>query len=102
MIGKLGSLGTSLVFVFAAFSQSNNFELQNYSVGSGGTNDSSSSTYKLNSTSGEITGQGSASTTKKLEPSSIEGQQANVPSAPTLSNGGGTYYNKLDFIINMS
>ncbi|GAC1500865.1 MAG: hypothetical protein NVS1B10_04750 [Candidatus Saccharimonadales bacterium] len=76
--------------------------MQNYNLGSGGTNSGSSTTYKLNGSAGEVTGQKTTSQTYLNLPSSIQAQQANVPLAPTLGNGGGTFYNKLSFIINMS
>ena len=89
-----------LVMVFAAFSQSSNYQLHNYSIGSGGTNNASSSTYQLNASTGEVTsGSGSGSTQQNL-PGELQAQQANVPLAPTLDNGSNTYYNKLNCIIN--
>ena len=93
-------LGVSAI-LFASFSQSSTKALQNYSVGSGGTNSSSSSTYQLNASTGDAAGT-TSSATKTTKASAIEAQQANVPLAPSLSNGSGTYYNQLGFIINMS
>ncbi len=85
---------------FATFSQSSNYQLQNYNLGSGGTNSASSSTYKLNASTGEVSTTPGSGSADKVLPSSIQAQQANVPLAPTLDNGSGTYYNKLNCIIN--
>lgn len=85
---------------FAAFSSSNNYQLKSYGVNSGGTNSSSSTTYTLQAGTGEVNGNVSGGPTYKTKSGSIETQQANVPGAPTLDNGGGSYSNKLGFIIN--
>lgn len=92
-------MGTGMLLM-AAFSASNNYSLQNYGIGSGGTNNASSSSYKLNGSSGEVTGAAGTGTTNQIKPGSTEVRQANVPLAPTLSNGTSTYYNKLGCIIN--
>jgi hypothetical protein len=89
----------SLLVNFAAFSQSTNYQLNNYGVNAGGTNSSSSTTYSLNGAAGELGSSASGAATYQTKSGSIEAQQANVPGAPTLSNGSGTYYNKLNFII---
>jgi hypothetical protein len=91
-----GSAGTVLL---AAFSSSSSYQLQNYGVGSGGTNGASSLNYSLNAASGQVSGSGSGSTTVGRT-GSIQTQQANVPLAPTVSNGSSTYYNKLQVVIN--
>ncbi len=86
--------------LFATFSQSSNYQLQNYNLGSGGTNSASSSTYRLNASTGEVSSTPGSGSSDKVLPSSIQAQQANVPLAPTLDNGGSTYYNKLNCTIN--
>lgn len=88
--------------LFGAFSSSSSYQLQSYGLGSGGTNNSSSQNYSLNATSGEIGGMPSTGATTKAGSGSTETRQANVPLAPTLSNGSNTYYNKLQVIINTS
>lgn len=90
-------MGTLL---FAAFSSSNTLTLQNYGISSGGTNTAGSATYKLNASSGEVDGTAASGVGNTAKTGSIETQQANLPLAPTLSNGGSTYYNKLNCIIN--
>lgn len=105
MLQYLNIFGGSVALLFfATFSQSPSYKLQNYNIGSGGTNDSASSTYKLNASTGEVSGGTSTSSggNQKILSSSIQAQQANVPLAPTLSNGSSTYYNQLGFIINTS
>jgi hypothetical protein len=98
---KLGSLvlGLGLSF-FAAFSSSTSYKLNNYSVGPGGTNNASSSTYSLQGSVGEQANGTASSTTYTSKSGSIQTEQINVPLAPTLSNGSNTYYNELNCIIN--
>lgn len=93
-----GLIGIGLVF--AAASSSTNFKLNDYNLGAGGTAQSSSSNYKLQATVGENAGSTTSSTNFNIKSSSIEARQAFVPPAPTLSNGGGTYFNRLNFVIN--
>lgn len=88
------------LIVFGAVSQSTNYKLQDYGVNSGGTNDSSSATYKAQAAAGELSGNKTAGSTFNVKSGSIEVEQSDVPPAPTLDNGSGTYYNKLRFIIN--
>ncbi len=88
------------MLLFATFSQSTTYQLQNYNLGSGGTNSASSSNYQLNASTGEVSSTPPTGSTDKVMPSSIQAQQANVPLAPTLDNGSNTYYNKLNCIIN--
>lgn len=83
-----------------SFSTSTHYQLQSYGVNSGGTNSSTSATYSAQATAGGTTGSASTSPTYSLKAGSIQAQQASVPTAPTLSNGSSTYYNKLNFIIN--
>jgi hypothetical protein len=92
---------TGLGFLlFASFSSSTTYNLQTYSIGSGSTNSASSPSYKLQGSTGETVGGTASSTNFKSKSGAIQAEQANVPSAPTLSNGGGTYYNELGFTIN--
>ena len=91
-----------LLVNFAAFSQSTNYQLSNYGVNGGGSTSTGSTTYKANVGAGEISGGATGATTYTTKSGSIEAQQANVPGAPTLDNGSGTYYNKLKFTLNTS
>jgi hypothetical protein len=91
-----------LITSFAAFSSSSNYQLKSYGVNSGGTNSSASSTYSVQAGTGEVSGNVSGGPTYKTKSGSVEAQQANVPGAPTLDNGGGSYSNKLGFIISTS
>lgn len=95
-------MGLLIGLNFAAFSSSSNYQLRSYGLNSGGTNSASSSTYSLQAGTGEIAGSETGGPTYKIRSGSIETQQSNVPGAPTLSNGGGTFTNKLNFIINTS
>jgi hypothetical protein len=97
LISKLLPVG--LLF-FASFSASPHYDLNSYSVGSGGTNSASAGGDSLQGNLGEQTNQSSTSGTYTLNGGAVKTEQLNVPLAPTLSNGSGTYYNKLLATIN--
>ncbi len=86
--------------IFAAFSSSSTRVLNSYSIGPGGTNSATSTTYKAQANAGEISGTAN-STTYTVHSGAVQTEQLNVPLAPTLSNGSGTYYNELQFTINV-
>lgn len=90
------------MFIFAAFSSSATYDLNSYSVGPGATNSAASSTYHLQGTVGEQANGTATGSTKTGNNGSIQTEQLNVPVAPTLSNGSGTYYNQLNCVINTS
>lgn len=95
-------LGISLGFM-AVITSSPNFNLNSASLGgSGSTNSSTSTTYKLNASAGGTQGSTANSTNYQTKSGVIQSQQSNVPTAPTLSNNVGLYYNKLNFIISTS
>jgi len=100
-MGKITSMLVGLGMLFAAFSTSPHYALNSYSIGPGGTNNSASTTYKTQSNLGEVSGT-SSSTTYTNHAGAVQTEQINVPQAPTLSNGSGTYYNELQFIINFT
>jgi hypothetical protein len=87
---------------FASFSASTNYELNNYGLNSGGSNSTSSTNFRANVGAGEILGGSSGGATYTTKSGSVEAQQASAPGAPTLSNGSGTYTNKLHFALNTS
>lgn len=97
---KFGSLliGLSLS-LFASFSSSTNYQLKSYSIGPGGTNNAASSTYHAQANVGEVSAT-SNSTTYTARSGAVQAEQLNVPEAPTLFNGNGTYYNELKFTLN--
>lgn len=90
--------GLMILSSFAAFSSSSHYQLKSYGVNSGGTDSSSSTTYKLQGSAGEI-GSGSVGATYQTKSGSIQAQQTNVPGAPTLDNNGGGYFNQLKFTL---
>lgn len=94
------SLVLSSALFFAAFSASTSYQLQNYSLSGAASNSSASTTYQLESSTGQIQSVNTSSATYSALAGSLQAQQASVPPAPTLGNGAGTYYNKLDMIIN--
>ena len=87
--------------IFAAAPASSHYMLKDYGVNSGGSNSTSSSTYSAQGTSGEITGGSTTGPTYTTKTGSTQAGQADVPPAPTLSNGSGAYFNKLNFTINV-
>lgn len=101
MMRPLLSAITSSLLLVAALSSSTTYQLQSYGIGSGGTNNAASPTYTLNGSSGELSGN-SSGTSDASNGGRQQAQQANVPTAPTLSNGSGTYYNKLNLTITTS
>jgi hypothetical protein len=85
--------------MFASFSASGTYSLNSYSFGPGGTNSAASNTYRTQSNLGEISGTAN-SNTYTSKSGAVQTEQLNVPAAPTLSNGSGTYYNELQFTLN--
>ncbi len=99
---KVGPIVVSLgTLLFASFSSSSTYQLNSYSVGPGGTNSAGSSTYKLQGSTGEQANGSAAGSTDTAGNGSVQTEQLNVPPAPTLSNGSGAYYNKLQLTINV-
>lgn len=85
-------------FLFATMPTSSSYQLHNYGFGSGGTGNSTSSSYKLNATTGEVSGTQSSSTTYTVRPGNQNSQQSNVPPIPTFDNPS-NYYNRLHFVV---
>jgi hypothetical protein len=96
---SLGGLLAIGPLLFAAFSSSTSYQLQSYGINGAASNSASSTTYKLESSTGQVQSVSSSSATYTDKSGSIQAQQSSVPPAPTLSNGSGTYYNKLGLII---
>jgi len=85
--------------LFAALPSTANYELNSYGFGSGGTVSSSTATYSLEGTAGELTGSSSGTANATTKPGYVETQQAHVPKLASLDNNSGEYYNKLHFVI---
>ena len=83
----------------ASVSSSSTLQLNNYSLGSGGSVGSHSATYYLEGSAGELQSSATLGATYKAASGNISVQQPNVPTAPSLSNGSGSYYNKLSLVI---
>lgn len=77
---------------------SDNFVLQEYGFGSGGSEESGSNNYLLHGIIGETAGEQSASTNFQVLPGLIFAEMANTPDAPTITNDA-NYYNKLKIIL---
>lgn len=88
------------MLIFLVMPAGNTYQLNDFGFGGGGVGDASSSSYSLNATVGEVSGSTGVGTLYNLNPGLQFTQQAGTPAAPTLSNGSGTYYNKLNVTIN--
>ncbi len=95
-MNKLALLG---LILFSALPTTSNYRLNSYGFGSGGTANSHTTTYSLEGTTGELSGQTAATSNNKTKSGFIETQQASVPKLSALDNNGGQYYNKLHFAI---
>jgi hypothetical protein len=89
----------SWIFMLAALPATTNYKLNSYGLGSGGQGNATTTTYALEGISGETSGQTMSTANAKDKPGYIETQQANVPKIANFDNNGGTYYNKLHFVI---
>ncbi len=97
---ELGIVLSTAGLLFATFSSSTSYQLQSYGINGAASNSAASSTYQLESSTGQLQSISSTSSSYAANSGSIQAQQASVPPAPTLSNGSGTYYNKLGLVIN--
>ena len=98
MKGALLASSLGLV-LFGALPSTTNYRLNSYGFGSGGTANSSTATYSLEGTAGELSGQSASTVNAQAKPGYIQSQQANVPQLASIDNNGGQYYNKLHFVI---
>jgi hypothetical protein len=85
--------------LFAALPGTAAYQLNGYGFGSGGTANSTTATYGLEGSTGEISGQTSTTAAYNVKPGFSETIQAHLPQIGTFDNGSGTYYNKLHFVI---
>jgi hypothetical protein len=90
--------GLSLT-LFGVLPSTSNYRLNSYGFGSGGTANSSTATYSLEGSTGQLSGAPASTANAQTKPGYIQTQQANVPKLVSLDNNGGQYYNKLHFII---
>lgn len=97
----LASLGLGLsLFGVTNLPATNTYKLNSYGFGSGGTANSSTNTYSLEGSSGELSGRRATNGgTTQTNPGYIETQQANLPKLAAFDNNGNVYYNKLHFTI---
>lgn len=89
----------SAAVLFASLPATTNYQLNSYGFGSGGTANSTTTTYALEGTAGDFAGQSSSTANAQSNPGFIQTEQANVPQI-TVDNGSGQYYNKLHFVLN--
>lgn len=85
--------------LFAALPATNNYKLNSYGFGSGGTANSHTTTYAIEGSTGTLSGSPSSTATATTKPGYIQTQQANVPKLLSADNNSGQYYNKLHFVI---
>src|SRR5581483_3702944 len=99
MFGALAGIivGLGSLSFFAVLLSTNNYSLQSYGFGSGGTAGSSTPNYSLEGITGEASSGTDSTATYSLKPGYIQTQQANVPKV-TLTNPS-NYYDKLKFVI---
>ena len=88
------------MLLFGVFPSGTTYRINNYSLGGGGTNSAASSTYNLQGSLGEQANGSATGTTDTGKSGSIQTEQLSLPLAPTISNGSGTYYNKLQVTLN--
>jgi hypothetical protein len=86
--------------LLAAVSSSTTLQLNNYNLGSGGGAGGHSTTYYMEGSAGQLQSNATLGATYQVNSGSLAVQQPNVPLAPTLSNSGGSYYNKLAVTVN--
>src|SRR5690349_17026974 len=87
------------LLIFAVFPSTTTYKLNAYTFGSGGSKNSSTTTYALEGSTGQIGAANSSTVTYTLKPSYVPTQQANVPKISAFDNNSGQYYNKLHFVI---
>ncbi len=79
--------------LLAALPSSTTYQLHNYSIGTGGTASSASTTYRVNGTAGEQSTAQSTGTAKAVQSGNNNAQNSNVPTI-TITNVN-NFYNKL-------
>ena len=84
---------------YASFPSSANYQLNEWSVGGGGTDQSESMNYSAQSITDPAAGEKANSATYQIGPGLPFVEMAGVPPAPTLTNPN-NYYNKLHLVIN--
>ncbi len=77
---------------------STNYQLHDFGFGSGGSGVTDSSNYSMNAIVGETSAGNLEGSTYDLGPGLQFTRQSNTPAAPSFSNSG-SYYNRLDFIL---
>jgi hypothetical protein len=96
-MGTMAALAGVFMF-FAAVPTGTTYKLESYGVGSGGTANSTSSSYAMEGISGESSGTQMTGTAYNGGSGLLPTQLANVPAAPSLTNPS-NYYNKLKLVI---
>jgi hypothetical protein len=93
LAGALIGLG-----LFAALPATSTYKLNSYGFGSGGGSQNTSN-YAVEGITGEASGSPTSTTTYTVQPGFAQSQQANVPKIAAFDNNGGTYSDRLHFVI---
>lgn len=96
------SAGLLLFGTVSSFSNNSTYYLNSYSIGSGSATNIGNGTYTGQASLGERAQSNALGASNTAEAGGIQTEQLAVPQAPTLSNGSGTYYNKLGITLNNS
>jgi hypothetical protein len=83
---------------FAALPATSNYKLNSYGFGSGGGSQATSN-YAVEGITGDASGLPASTITYTAKPGFVQAQQANVPKLSAFDNNGGTYSDKLHFVI---
>jgi hypothetical protein len=84
---------------YATSPKSANYQLNEWSIGGGGSDRSQSTNYKTETITDPTSGDMQKSANYEIDPGLIGTELANVPSSPALTNPS-EYYNKLHLVIN--
>lgn len=99
MKGIFTGLLTGTMFFLAATPSSTNYNLRTYEFGNGGTDNSSSTNFRIEGSAGEQLGTPTSSTNYNLNSGETASQGASVVPKPTLTNPDG-YYDRLKLVLN--
>lgn len=89
----------NLLLALLVFPASSNYQLSEWAVGGGGTDQSQSPNYQTQTITDPAAGEAAQSTNYQIGPGLPFVEMANVPPTPTLTNPS-NYYNKLHVVIN--
>jgi hypothetical protein len=99
MLQSIFSLGVSgIIGLFAIAPSSTNFNLKAFELGTGGSDNLSSTNYNINGLTGQQAGITMSSTSYIVGSGQIPTQNANITAPPTVTNPA-NYYNRLNVVL---